>query len=90
MFRMADGEHRTRPGSDDALGDTAHQQVCHGYASSVFRTETRVAPTDRVARAKFRTDWSFVSPGIVLIRRLMLKPLKAEAERRRGAAMGHI
>jgi hypothetical protein len=53
-----------------------------GDASSVFRTETRVAPTDRVARAKFRTYWSFVSPGIVLIRLLVLSPLKAEAERR--------
>lgn len=53
-----------------------------GDADSVFRTETRVAPTDPLARAKFRRYWSFVSPGIVLIRRLMLSPLKAEAERR--------
>jgi hypothetical protein len=53
-----------------------------GDASSVFRTETRVAPTDPVARAKFRTYWSFVSPGILLIRLLVLNPIKAEAERR--------
>ena len=54
---------------------------------SVFRTETRVATTDGVAREKFRRYWTFVSPGIVLIRWLMLEPLKAEAERRaRGGA----
>ena len=50
--------------------------------SSVFRTETRTMTTDRVARAKFRRYWSFVSPGVVLIRRLSLSPLKREAERR--------
>ncbi len=50
--------------------------------SSVFRTETRVMTTDPVARAKFRRYWSFVSPGVVLIRRVSLLPLKREAERR--------
>jgi hypothetical protein len=53
-----------------------------GDAGSMFRTETRVAPTDPIARAKFRRYWSLVSPGIILIRRLTLGPLKAEAERR--------
>jgi hypothetical protein len=50
--------------------------------ASVFRTETRVTTTDRVARAKFRRYWAFVSPGIVLIRWMLLGPVKAEAERR--------
>ncbi|HVH26114.1 MAG TPA: hypothetical protein VM818_05120 [Vicinamibacterales bacterium] len=53
-----------------------------GSSESIFRTETRVATTDRRARAKFRRYWAFVSPGIILIRRLLLAPLKAEAERR--------
>lgn len=53
---------------------------------SVFRTETRVIATDASARAKFRRYWSFLSPGIIAIRWLMLQPVKAEAERRaRGA-----
>jgi hypothetical protein len=52
--------------------------------ASVFRTETRAAATDAAARAKFRRYWSFVSPGIALIRRMSLKPLRAEAERRTG------
>lgn len=50
--------------------------------SSMFRTETRAVATDAVARAKFRRYWALLSPGILLIRRVMLGPLKAEAERR--------
>ncbi len=53
-----------------------------GAEESVFRTETRVVTTDRAARAKFRRYWAFVSAGIVLIRWMMLGPVKAEAERR--------
>ena len=56
----------------DPIGDTA----------SIFRTETRAAATDPSARAKFRRYWAFLSPGIILIRRMMVGPVKAEAERR--------
>jgi hypothetical protein len=49
---------------------------------SIFRTETRATATDPATRAKFRVYWAFFSPGIKLIRRLSLGPLKAEAERR--------
>jgi hypothetical protein len=49
---------------------------------SVFRTETRAIATDPAARAKFRTYWSFLSPGILLIRWAALGPVKADAERR--------
>ena len=61
----------------DAIGET----------QSIFRTETRAIATDRSARAKFRRYWSFLSPGIILIRWLMLGPVRAEAERqaRQGA-----
>ena len=52
-----------------------------GEARSVFRTETRAIATDPASRAKFRRYWSRVSPGIVLIRRLMLGPVKTAAER---------
>ena len=51
---------------------------------SLFRTETRAVATDPTARAKFRTYWSFLSAGIVLIRWAVLGPLKIEAERRHG------
>lgn len=49
---------------------------------SIFRTETRAMTTDRAARTKFRRYWSFLSPGIILIRWFTLGPLKREAERR--------
>lgn len=50
--------------------------------SSVFRTETRALATDPAARSRFRRYWTVVSPGIVLIRREMLRLVKREAERR--------
>jgi hypothetical protein len=50
--------------------------------SSIFRTETRALATDHSARVKFRRYWSFLSPGIFLIRWMMLGPVKAESERR--------
>ena len=53
-----------------------------GAGESIFRTETRAIATDAEARAKFRRYWSLVSPGVLLIRRAMLMPIKAEAERR--------
>ena len=51
-----------------------------GRNQSIFRTETRVATTDTASRARFRRYWSFFSPGIILIRRLSLMPLKRDAE----------
>lgn len=44
--------------------------------------QTRVMTTDPTARTKFRWYWARFSPGIVLIRRIMLGPMKTEAERR--------
>lgn len=49
---------------------------------SVVSTETRAVTTDPVARAKFRRYWAFLSPGIILIRNVGLRLVKAEAERR--------
>jgi hypothetical protein len=48
---------------------------------SIFCTETRAVATDSGARKKFRVYWSFLSPGIILIRSAMLPALKAAAER---------
>lgn len=49
---------------------------------SVFHTETRVCTTDAAARNRFRKYWSYVAPGVALIRLALLRPLKHEAERR--------
>jgi hypothetical protein len=51
-----------------------------GPVESIFRTQTRAVATDAGARVRFRRYWAFVSPGIRLIRQLILIPLKAEAE----------
>ncbi len=48
----------------------------------VFHTETRVATTDLQARAQFKRYWSFVAPGVELIRLALLLPLKRASERR--------
>jgi len=56
------------------------------HGTSLFRTETRAVATDAIARARFRRYWAFASPGIALIRRLSLRPLKREAERRSQVA----
>jgi hypothetical protein len=53
-------------------------------AESVFRTETRAIATDPSARTRFRRYWSFLSPGIIVIRWAVLAPVKKEAERRAG------
>jgi hypothetical protein len=52
-----------------------------GHGGSIFRTETRAAATDESARVRFRRYWSFLSPGIILIRRVSLRTIKAAAER---------
>lgn len=54
----------------------------HPDGSSTLRTETRVAATDAGARRKFRWYWARFSPGIVLIRMVLLPAAKADAERR--------
>jgi hypothetical protein len=53
-----------------------------GPDRSIFRTETRAIATDPISRAKFRRYWAFASPGIWLIRRASLRPLKFKAEHR--------
>jgi hypothetical protein len=55
-----------------------------GPSHALAITETRVATTDAGARARFRRYWSLASPGILLIRRLALRNVKHDAERRPG------
>jgi hypothetical protein len=60
-----------------------------GPDRSIARTETRVATTDRVSRERFRRYWAAVSPGVRLIRRQMLRVLRAGAERMWHAGVVH-
>ena len=45
-------------------------------------TETRVQITDRRSRERFRRYWSLVAPGAELIRIVLMRELKADAEAR--------
>ena len=48
----------------------------------IVSTDTRVATTSADARRRFRWYWAFLSPGMKLIRLVMLSQIKREAERR--------
>ncbi len=48
--------------------------------SCIALTETRVATTDAEARRRFRWYWSCLSPGIKIIRHVMLRKIKRAAE----------
>jgi len=50
--------------------------------ATLFRTETRVVATDPEARARFRWYWARFSPGIVVIRKMLLPQVKRTAEAR--------
>ena len=48
---------------------------------TLLHTETRAATTDASSRSKFRLYWSAFSPGIILLRKALLRSAKHEAER---------
>lgn len=53
-----------------------------GAEASIFHTRTRAAATDAASRAHFRRYWAAFSPGILLIRRALVRVVKRETERR--------
>jgi hypothetical protein len=59
-----------------------------GAMASIVRTETRVKTTDAESRRRFRRYWAFLSPGILLLRREMLRMIRGEAQRRIRARQG--
>jgi len=48
---------------------------------TVLRTETRAQGTDEVSRRRFRRYWRIFSPGILLIRRVLLPAVRRRCER---------
>jgi hypothetical protein len=50
-------------------------------ASCLLHTETRILTGDAHARRRFRLYWLLIRPGSGVIRRLMLRAIRAEAER---------
>ncbi len=59
-----------------------------GLETTRFKTETRAAATDPVARARFRRYWRWARFGIVAIRLLLLPAVRREAERRWRSTTG--
>jgi hypothetical protein len=55
---------------------------------TLFRTETRARATDPASRRRFRRYWRLFSPGILLIRRVLLPAVRRAAEGR-GAPPQH-
>ncbi len=57
----------------------------YGRGRSLVTTETRTAATDPASLHRFSRYWLLVGPMSALIRRLMLRIVKSDAERRSGA-----
>jgi hypothetical protein len=53
-----------------------------GDGGPIFRTETRATATDASARRRFRWYWARFSPGIVLIRRVLIRQVRYELDNR--------
>lgn len=51
-----------------------------GEMRSIAGTQTRAYATDAVSRARFRRYWAFLSPGIQMVRIVLLAQLRADAE----------
>lgn len=80
--------HRVGPDEFAAFGHPGYAKIVWTLEaeavddeSSIARTETRVATTDPESRERFRRYWAAVSPGVLLIRRQMLRAVRKEAER---------
>jgi len=53
--------------------------------NAAARTQTRALATDPASRRRFRRYWAFLSPGIEIVRVLLLAQLKGETEARQRA-----
>ncbi|MGO9148236.1 MAG: hypothetical protein ACLP1E_06480 [Acidimicrobiales bacterium] len=57
----------------------------YGSGRTLITTETRIAATDPTSLRRFARYWLLVGPFSALIRRLMLRIVKSDAERRPGS-----
>jgi hypothetical protein len=61
-----------------------------GPSRTLLSTETRLVPTDDSARIKFRPYWTFLSPGIIVIRWILLRSARRKAEGRHLKMWGAV
>lgn len=77
------------PGAFDALAEPGQVKIVWSLeaepdeehpGATLFRTETRARATDEASRRRFRRYWRLFSPGILLIRRVLLPAVRRTAE----------
>jgi hypothetical protein len=77
------GRNETVLGRKDILAENPPHELLVGLEGAFWKPggETRIFTPDAVARRRFRRYWLMIRPGSGLIRRLMLRSIRAEAER---------
>lgn len=69
-----------QPGYARVCGNFYVDTQTRSDGTLVLTHETRVEATDSTAYAKFKLYWRMIYPGVVLLRRMLLKAIKAKAE----------
>jgi hypothetical protein len=89
FWQLGSGVHRIEPGEFTGFDAPGFAKAAWNFlvsdragGGSTVVTETRVACTDDEARRKFRRYWRLVGPFSALIRRVLLRHIKRDAERR--------
>ncbi len=92
FWKPSGGMRATDPAEFDAFSEPGFAKAGWNFAvspapdgTSVLTTETRVLCTDPASRRRFRLYWLAIRPWSGLIRRDMLRVIRAEAERRGGS-----
>ncbi len=89
FWKPSGGMRPTDPTEFDAFSEPGFAKAVWSFAvspgpdgTSVLTTETRVLCTDAASRRRFRLYWRVIRPWSGLIRRDMLRVIRAEAEGR--------
>jgi hypothetical protein len=89
FWQLSSGIHRIEPGEFTGFDAPGYAKAAWNFVvseraggGSTVVTETRVAGTDADARRKFTRYWTLVGPFSALIRRMLLRGIKRDAESR--------
>ena len=72
--------HLCRAGAGEIVWSLEADPDPQRPGETLFRTETRSRGTDPTSRRRFRRYWRLFSPGILLIRRVLLPAVRRAAE----------
>jgi hypothetical protein len=89
FWQLSSGVHRMEPGEFADFDAPGFAKAAWNFVVSArpgggsrVETETRVACTDDDARSRFSRYWWLIGPFSALIRRIMLREIKRDAESR--------